>query len=164
MIALKKKWRDIQNFTIRSNSLQFPIAFISSTGTFILNFIACAICFYCRRITQEQSHSHLNVFFNNSVSSWWFIVCQSNLYWSGFGKTPKNAAASFRGREKFWKEHDCSKNGVTSSKTMMPSCKLVAVFESGISLKHSTHIFRKLSAWRCISSWRMFCKVIPHSW
>ena len=45
MIALKKKWRDIQNFTIRSNSLQFPIAFISSTGTFILNFIACAICF-----------------------------------------------------------------------------------------------------------------------
>ena len=37
MIALKKKWRDIQNFTIRSNSLQFPIAFIVEDDFFIIN-------------------------------------------------------------------------------------------------------------------------------
>ena len=35
------------------------------------------------------------------------------------------------------KEHDCTKYGVTSNKTMMSSCKLVVLFETGIPLKHN---------------------------
>ena len=38
---------------------------------------------------------------------------------------------------KLWKEHDCTKYGVTSNKTMMSSCKLVVVFDRGIPLKHN---------------------------
>ena len=84
--------------------------------------------------TQERSLSHFNVYFKNSVSSWWLIVRQSNLECFDY-KPWKTLQRNFVGEKTL--EHDCTKYGVTPNKTMMSSCKLVVLFERGIPLKHN---------------------------